>query len=295
MSRITRDLSDLVLGARSFPATAPRPPAFLAPLLRRCQRHPLPIAAHFRHSLVLTYAFPPEALEPLLPPGLVLDTYENKGFLAIAMVQTENLRPTFCPQLFGKNFFLTGYRIFVRYRNQNGRWLRGLRILRSDTNRRSMAFFGNLLTHYHYQRANVVLQEVNKKLSIDIQTPSHGADLSLTADLNHPPAELPAGSPFKNWHQARLFAGPLPFTFDYEPETNSIVLIEGVRSHWNPQPVAVDITRNSFFDHEPFNRFQPVLANAFHVADIDYRWKPGVVETLAQPYPSRKTPIPHPA
>jgi len=39
------------------------------------KRHPIPIKAFFRHSLVLTYAFPERLLEPLMPPGLVLDTY----------------------------------------------------------------------------------------------------------------------------------------------------------------------------------------------------------------------------
>lgn len=61
------------------------------------KRHPLPMQAYFEHVLVLTYAFPDTILRPLMPPGLVLDTYENYGFLAIAMVQTRNMRPRFMP------------------------------------------------------------------------------------------------------------------------------------------------------------------------------------------------------
>ena len=38
------------------------------------KRHPLPVQAWFRHSLVLTYAFPRNLLQPLLPPGLELAT-----------------------------------------------------------------------------------------------------------------------------------------------------------------------------------------------------------------------------
>jgi hypothetical protein len=33
----------------------------------------LPVTAFFRRSLVLTYAFPGDLLQPLLPPGLLLD------------------------------------------------------------------------------------------------------------------------------------------------------------------------------------------------------------------------------
>ena len=40
------------------------------------QRHPFSVDAYFRSVLVLTYAYPTEVLEPLLPPGLVLDTYQ---------------------------------------------------------------------------------------------------------------------------------------------------------------------------------------------------------------------------
>ena len=92
----------------------------------------------------------------------------------------------------------------------------------------------------------------------------------------------PEGSPFASWGQARLFAGPLPFTFDYEAETHSLVLIEGVRRNWHPQPVAVQVERCSFFDHAPFRGVRPVLANAFYAANINYRWNRGVVETLEE-------------
>src|SRR5690348_5575721 len=99
-------------------------------MLHVLQRHPLPIRAHFQFSLVLAYAFPAEVLAPLLPPGLELDTYEGLGLLAIAMVQTRRLRPVFLPAWFGQDFFLTGYRVFVKHRDARGRTRRGLRILR---------------------------------------------------------------------------------------------------------------------------------------------------------------------
>ena len=34
-------------------------------MLHWLKRHPIPISAFFRHSLVLTYAFPPKVLELL--------------------------------------------------------------------------------------------------------------------------------------------------------------------------------------------------------------------------------------
>ena len=244
------------------------------------KRHTIPVTAYFRHSLVLTYAFPKEVLEPLLPPGLMLDTFHDFGFVAIAMVDTHNLRPSFCPAAVGQDFFLAGYRIFARYRTAVGRTLRGLRILRSDTNRELMVRWGNRLTHYNYKLAQVNFRVHNERMEIAIQTPQAEADLRVVADLAAAPASLPEGSPFANLREARLYAGPLPYTFDYEKETHSIVMIEGVREDWKPHPVRVEVLENTFFRHPPFAGVRPVLANAFHVANIPYRWRRGVREPL---------------
>jgi len=244
-------------------------------MLHLLKRHPLPVVAFFRHSLVLTFAYPQKLLEPLLPRGLVLDTYKGFGFLAIAMVQTVNLRPSSLPELFGQDFFLSGYRIFARL-DTPGSSIRGLRILRSDTDKRLMVLSGNALTHYAYRLCKAECEEDAGKLRIAISTPRGDADLEVIADLANKPAALPQGTPFESTDEARKFAGPLPFTFDYESETNSIIMIRGVREHWNPQPVAVDLVKCNFLKSSPFCGAPPVLANAFHLQDVPYRWERGV-------------------
>lgn len=244
------------------------------------QRHPLPVKAWFRHSLVLTYALPAESLQPLLPPGLILDSFEGFGFLAVALVQTRGLRPAFLPRALGQDSFLAGYRVFARFRAADGRLLRGLRILRSDTDRRKMVWGGNLLTHYQYRLAKVAVSETVETLTIAIKTPRAEADVEVAARLNVPMTAPPVGSPFPDLHQARLFAGPLPFTFDYEKETHSIVVIEGVRENWKPVPVPVEVRRLSFLEHPPFDGTRAVLANAFHVQNVPYEWKRGVRHPL---------------
>jgi len=244
------------------------------------QRHPLPVTAWFRHSLVLTYALPASVLEPLLPPGLVLDTFGELGFVAVAMVQTQGLRPAFFPRFLGQDFFLTGYRIFARFRTADGRLLRGLRILRSDTDHRRMVWGGNLLTHYHYRLARAEVVETKDSLRVQVTTPGAEADVQVNARLDPLMETPPSGSPFQDLHQARLFAGPLPFTFDYEPETHSIIAIEGVRQNWKPMPVRVEVQKLAFLQHAPFDSARPVLANAFHVRDIPYTWKRGIRHPL---------------
>jgi hypothetical protein len=228
----------------------------------------------------VAYAFPEGVLRPLLTPGLELDTYRGFGFLAIAMVQTRELRPAFLPPSFGLNFFLAGYRIFTRYRTPEGRTLRGLRILRSDTDRRSMQVFGNLLTHYGYELSRCRFEQTESACRIEISTPRGDADLRVEADLATEPGSPPPGSPFADLREARKFAGPMPFTFDYEQQTHSIIRVEGVRQAWNPRAVSVHVERSTFFEKEPFLSAGPILANAFYLENVPYFWKPGIREPL---------------
>ena len=246
-----------------------------ASMLYLLKRHPIPIAALFGHSLVLTYAFPPEVLAPLLPEGLVLDTFRGCAFLAIALVKTRQLRPSFLPAALGRDFFLSGYRIFTRLAT-GAQSKRGLCILRSDADHPWMVRAGNLLTHYNYRLCEVVAEEHRHQLHIAVRTRNAEADLDIAAELVDEPAPLPDGSPFATLAEARRFAGPLPYTFDYEAPTRSIIGIHALRQKWSPKPVAVRVRRNTFFEHEPFCHAIPMLANAFHVHDVPYQWQRGV-------------------
>lgn len=244
-------------------------------MLHVLKRHPFPVKAFFRHSLVLTYAFPSELLQPLLAPGLALDTYGGYGFLAIALVQSQRLHPSFLPAALGGDFFLSGYRIFVRL-GDGASSLRGLRILRSDTNRRWMVHAGNLLTHYKYHLCQVELREQPGEIEWTVRTAGNEADLRVVAWIGDGPAPLPPGSPFLHGKEARRFAGPLPYTFDYEPETHSVIRIRGIRQEWHPTPVRVEVLESTFFGREPFCGVSPILANAFYLHDIPYQWCRGV-------------------
>ena len=253
--------------------------------------------AHFEFVVVLTYAFPQELLKPLLPPGLTLDSYCDNGFVAIACVQTRSMRPKGWPKFTGQDFFLTGYRIFTRFRTAEGRNLRGLRILRSDADAETMVLAGNLLTQYHYHYSRVAIARDKQTLKLAVTSSDRSGDLIVNARLDsaqpinpNSNTNLPDGSPFKTVREALKFAGPLPFTFDYEPQTDSIIRIEGVRQEWHPQPVQVEVQQCSFFDREPFNAVKPVLCSAFFIEDVPYYWKAGISEKLTANHRSNSAP-----
>ncbi len=248
-------------------------------LLARMRRHPVPIDAHFDQCLTLTYAVPADVLRPLVPRGLELETVGTHGFIAVALVQTRSLRPSNTPRCVGQDFFLAGYRVFTCFATDDGRRLRGLRILRSDADRWAMVMGGNALTHYHYRHCDARIDATGRGLHVQVSTRDGVGDLEVAAHLDN--AALPGESPFQSVRDARRFAGPLPFTFDYEAETDAIIAIEAARAGWHPTPVQVDVRRLAFFDQPLFRGCRPVLAAAFYAGNIEYRWRRGARHPLA--------------
>lgn len=241
--------------------------------------NPFAVDAWFDHSCTLTFAVPKEEVAARLPACLEPDTYDNRwGFVAVAVVQTRHLRPSGFPEFFGHDFLLVGYRFFVRYRSASGRTLRGLYILRSETDKPRMAWLGNLFTRYRYVKTDVRLAGNADHLRID----SKESGLEIEVDMHDSSAVgLPAGSPFSSWEQARKFSGPLPFTFTCEEDKRRVLIVEGVRSHWKPQPVRVIRHHIPFL--EELGLRNTILANAFVVRDIPYHWKKGKAEPWPQP------------
>jgi len=93
-------------------------------MLADLKKHPFAVEAFFESSLVFAFAVPKEEIQHLIPPCLTADTFDDKwAFIAVAMVQTKDLRPKGFPRILGNDFFLIGYRLFVRYINKAGRRL----------------------------------------------------------------------------------------------------------------------------------------------------------------------------
>lgn len=237
------------------------------------KNHPFAVEAFFESSLVLTFAVPKEQLQSLIPPCLQLDTFQDKwAFIAVAMVQTKDLRPKGFPKFMGNDFFLIGYRVFVRYTNKAGKNLRGLYILKSETDQKKMEWLGNIFTHYNYTTTDIQQNDLKDTKEIfSIQS-----KFKITIDKTEENISLPKHSPFADWKEARRFAGPLPFTFTFNQNSQEVLIIEGVRENWIPNPLNVldynfDILNSMQFE----NSF---LANAFIIKNIPYYWKKGKIE-----------------
>ena len=131
---------------------------------------------------------------------------------------------------------------------------------------------GNIFTHYNYTTTDINQSETNgtKELS------SIKSNFKLILDKAEQDVSLPENSPFANWKEARRYAGPLPFTFTYNKETKEVLIIEGVRQNWIPNPVKVIDCNFEFLDTLKLQN--PVLANAFVIRNIPYQWKKGKID-----------------
>ena len=232
--------------------------------------HPFAVASHFDTSLVLTYAVSKEQLQKFIPECLTLDTLGDKwAFIAVAMVKTKRLRPKGFPGFVGNDFILAGYRIFVKYKTSYGKRLRGLYIIRSETDKTKMKILGNVFTHYNYQKTDIAFE----RNANHIEVVSIKSNLLVKVEESDDHLPLPNNSPFKDWKEARRFAGPLPFTFTYDSTTKEVLIIEGVRDEWTPKPVKVIESQVGFVDSLQLHG--AVLANAFVIHNIPYYWKKG--------------------
>lgn len=237
------------------------------------KNHPFAVEAYFKSSIVLTFAVPKEELQNLIPECLELDTFKDKwAFVALAMVQTKNLRPKGFPKFLGNDFSLIGYRIFVRYTNNKGKRLRGLYILKSETNKKKMEFMGNTFTHYNYTTTDINFSKKDNTTQIT----SKQSNFDITIKTSDSDIDLPKHSPFKTWKEARRFSGPLPFTFTYNEKTKEVLIIEGVRQNWKPKPIHTESYNINFLKTLSIKNY--VLANAFIIENIPYYWKKGKIE-----------------
>lgn len=242
-------------------------------MLSFLKNHPFAVDAFFESSLVLTFALPKEQLQHLIPECLQLDTFQDKwAFVAVAMVQTKDLRPKGFPKFMGNDFFLIGYRVFVRYTTSAGKKLRGLYILKSETDKKKMELIGNTFTHYNYTTTDI--QQLEKIDNKQIRSNHSQFKVTISKDKHNIP--LPQQSPFADWKEARRFAGPLPFTFTYNKATKEVLIIEGVRENWAPAPVKILDYHFNFLNELQLENV--ILANAFVIKNIPYYWKKGKID-----------------
>ena len=135
-----------------------------------------------------------------------------------------------------------------------------------------MEWLGNVFTKYSYTTTDVTIEKEADATTIS----SVKSNFKLQIIAKDNVVMLPERSPFKDWKEARHFAGPLPFTFTCSEDGKEVLIVEGVREDWTPKPVEVIKYDIGFMRDKDFKGI--VLANAFLIENIPYYWKKGKTE-----------------
>lgn len=100
----------------------------------------------------LHWRWDPAALQRTLPPGLVVDTFQGEGWLAIVPFFMRDIRPRFCPTVPGiSNFLELNVRTYVRdAQGRHGVWFYSL-----DCNQPIAVWTARTFFHLPYRHARM--------------------------------------------------------------------------------------------------------------------------------------------
>jgi hypothetical protein len=238
---------------------------------------PFPVKAWFDFFVVLFFSIDKNEAAKRIPFPLQLDLHNEKALLAVAAVQTKNFRPAFLPSFMGRNFNLVGYRFLTTYERQNGDTIRGLKIIRSQTNQSLMKFWGDRFTQYKFEYNPL---EFNLGEN-EVRLTGEGINIELRKHADPQSTPLPAGSCFADWKYARKYAGPLLYTFETNETTKTISITEGTRKNWQPKPIETVRCEIDFLRSPEISSLNPVLSAAYMVQNIPYDWKKAVIENYS--------------
>ncbi len=231
---------------------------------------PFPVKAWFDCFILLIYAVDKEKAEALLPYPLQHDSHKGKAIMAAAFVKTRKFRPAFLPGFVGTSFSMVGYRHMASFTKEDGKSIRGLKIIESASSNALMAKSGNRITQYKFTYNPLEIKKEADRIILQ----GDGINIKARAAIEN--AKLPPGSIFENWQYARKFAGPLLYTFELEAQKNKVVVTEGSRHGWTPKPLEIDKASLDFFEKSPYAEMNPILSAAYIVENIPYRWEKAV-------------------
>lgn len=107
------------------------------------------LTAEWRHLAMLNYPVERELLDPHVPPGTVLDTYQGKAYVSLVAFLFLNTRVFGVPVPLHTDFEELNLRFYVR-RFSGEEWRRGVVFIKEIVPRRAIAAVARLLYNENY-------------------------------------------------------------------------------------------------------------------------------------------------
>jgi hypothetical protein len=231
-------------------------------------RNPFAVAGSIRQCWLFVYRLPLAAAQRLLPPPLRLVVHGGFAFMNIVVCRLSGMRPAILPAMVGLGYWHVAYRLHAWAPCETGRTLEGLHFLRSDCDRRVVAWTGNRLTDFNFHTADVRVVETENSVNGDIDSPTAPAHFLINRDEA---PTLAAGSPFSTLESAAAFLKYKPYGLSVENEdTLQVVRVRREEAAWRSRVVVVREAQWRFLDG-----CEAEFELCYEVEPIDYRWERG--------------------
>ncbi|MBL6445877.1 DUF2071 domain-containing protein [Fulvivirga sp. 29W222] len=108
------------------------------------------LKAEWRKLAIANYEIAPDILQPHLPYGTELDTWNNICFVSLVGFKFVNTRLLGFPIPFHRNFEEVNLRFYVRHKHK-GEWKRGVVFIKEIVPRHAITLVANTIYKEHYQ------------------------------------------------------------------------------------------------------------------------------------------------
>jgi len=224
--------------------------------------------------VLLSFRTPRDHVKGLLPRGFKLLTHNNMAFWNVCICTVESLHPATLPFV-RLTYRHVSYRLMVRVPVSNNKELRGLYFVRSDADNGTVCSFGNMLTDFKFNRADIVVKSGDGVLDVSVENTRDGIADSYFLGERTDEYYLPPDSCFADPEEARkiLRYTPTGMSLDKRGRVVDLAEVERDEKAWKEAPMRVARAGFAFFR----NMDQPEagLETAVAVDPVDYVWRLG--------------------
>jgi uncharacterized protein len=229
------------------------------------------LTARWSNLGILSYAVPPEVLEPLTPPGCELDTREGRAYVSLVAFDFRQTRVWGISWPMARNFPEVNLRFYVR---NEGR--RGVCFVREFVPCQAVALAARLLYNEPYKGVAMKNDIVE---SVDAITIRHELEIGRRSHTLEVVGRKPAVRPgaeseehfFKehNWGYGTSRAGRL-IAYQVEHETWDVFPVASYKLHWDWQ--AVYGPQWAFLQDRPPDHLLLAAGSAVRVMPLERQW-----------------------
>jgi uncharacterized protein YqjF (DUF2071 family) len=127
------------------------------------------LTAEWRKLILINYAVEAKHLQPYLPAGTVLDTYNDICYASVVGFMFLNTKLKGIPIPFHQDFEEINLRFYVKHQMKNGTWRRGVVFVREFVPKTMISFVANTIYNEHYETVDMDHQwnETSDELEVE--------------------------------------------------------------------------------------------------------------------------------